>query len=83
MICVSPWNRCSHSPEEETKHQHPEIIINKIIIQHMEKFQDCSCGFRDLISLHKLGIKVLHDYKTNYVTRGIGKVVPHGRLWSS
>ena len=23
------------------------------------------------------------DYKTNYVTSGIGKVVPHGRLWSS
>lgn len=36
MICVSPWNRCSHSPEEETKHQHPEIIINNIIIQHIE-----------------------------------------------
>ena len=36
MICVSPWNRCSHSPEEETKHQLPEIIINNIIIQHME-----------------------------------------------
>ena len=36
MICVSPWNRCSHSPKEETKHQHPEIIINNIIIQHME-----------------------------------------------
>ena len=36
MICVSPWNRCSHSPKEETKHQLPEIIINNIIIQHME-----------------------------------------------
>ena len=36
MICVSPWNRCSYSPKEETKHQLPEIIINNIIIQQME-----------------------------------------------
>lgn len=45
-----------------------------------QKFQDCSYGLKDLISLHKLGIKVLHDYKTNYVTSGNGKVVPHGHF---